>query len=221
MDIVTFLERSEFFQGISSRSRELLADICIPKQIKKKEVLFHEGDKGFAFYLLGSGAVGLYKNTSDGREMVIKVIGPGEPFAEVVLFERNQYPVTATVMKPGLLFTIPKHQFYCLLDKPDFRNDFISMLMRKQRYLADRIRFLTMHDVEERFFMYIRDHYGLKESVVPALSKKDMAAAIGATPETYSRLLARLSQEGKLEVEGKTIRLEEGFWEEFQRRMEL
>lgn len=220
MDTVTFLERSEFFQGISAQSRELLADICIPKQIRKKEVLFHEGDKGFAFYFLASGAVGLYKNTPDGREVVIKVISPGEPFGEVVLFERSEYPVTAAVMKPGLLFVIPKHQFNCLLDKPDFRNDFIAMLMRKQRYLADRIRFLTMHDVEERFFMYIRDHYGPREKVVPIISKKDMAAAIGATPETYSRLLARLTHEGKLHIEGKTLVLEEGFWEAFHKKME-
>lgn len=199
----------------------MLADICIPKQVSKKEILFHEGDRGFAFYLCASGAVGLSKGTPDGREVIIKVIGPGEPFAEVILFEQDSYPVTAVALKPGTLFVIPKHQFYCLLDKQDFRNDFMAMLMRKQRYLADRIRFLTMHDVEDRFFLYIRDHYGAREKVVPTLSKKDLAAAIGATPETYSRLIARLSQEGKLTVEGKTIRLEEGFWESFEKEKEL
>ncbi|KMQ49743.1 hypothetical protein CHISP_3341 [Chitinispirillum alkaliphilum] len=212
MDKVAILERSDFFQGVSSKSRESLAEICIPKKIEKKQTLFDEGDKGFSFYLLVSGAVGLYKNTPDGREIVIKVIKPGEPFAEVVLFEQDKYPVTAVVLKAGTLFIIPKHQFCCLLERADFRNDFISMLMRKQRYLADRIRFLTMHDVEDRLFMYILEHHGENQKVITALSKKDMAAAIGATPETYSRLLNRLSKEGKIKAEGTTLYIEEDFW---------
>jgi CRP-like cAMP-binding protein len=39
------------------------------------------------------------------------------------------------------------------------------------------------------------------------LSKKDFAAAIGTTPETLSRLILRLKKEGRIEWEGKTIRV--------------
>jgi CRP-like cAMP-binding protein len=212
MDIFAYFERSDFFSGVGSKSKELLAAICIPKKAAKKEVLFHEMDKGHALYLLASGAVSLIKNSPDGREIVIKVIRPGELFGEVILFERDLYPVTAIAKVPSLLFRIPKNRFYGLLSREDFRNDFISVLMKKQRYLADRIRYLTTYDVEDRFFLFIREHYGTGERVVPALSKKDTAAAIGTTPETYSRLLARLSREGKISLEGRTIRLRGDFW---------
>ncbi|MDG5814442.1 Crp/Fnr family transcriptional regulator [Chitinispirillales bacterium ANBcel5] len=220
MDIYAFIDRSAFFQGVSKSSKEQLADICIPKKIVKKEVLFREGDKGYGFYLLASGSVGLYKSTPDGREIVIKIIQPGEPFAEVVLFEQDTYPVTATTLMDGVLFIIPKQQFYLLLEKKDFRNDFIAMLMRKQRYLAERIRFLTMHDVEERFFMFIEEHYGMKNRIAVGMSKKSLAAAIGATPETYSRLLARLNKEGKIQLEGPQITIVEGFWDKWRKRNE-
>ena len=213
MDIIAMLDRSEYFSSISDKSRQLLAQICIPRHVSKKEVLFHEGDKGFSFYLLVSGIVGLYKNTPDGREVVIKVVKKSETFGEVILFEQDFYPVTAVVLKAGLIFALPKHQFYCLLERKDFRNEFITLLMRKQRYLADRIRFLTMHDVEERLFLYILENFGKNEKVVTALSKKDMAAAIGTTPETYSRLLNRLSKEGKMKKEGGTLHIRQEFWE--------
>ncbi|MCU0609603.1 MAG: Crp/Fnr family transcriptional regulator [Chitinispirillaceae bacterium] len=205
MDILSFLDRSDFLKDASTKSRQLLADICVPKKIEKKETLFCEGERGTAFFLLGSGAIGLNKGMTDGREVVIRVIKPGELFAEVVLFEMDCFPVTAVAMKPSLVFSIPKTKFSRLLDDPDFRKDFIVMLMAKQRYLADRIRFLTMHDVEDRFFLFIKQHFGEHEQIVPALSKKDIAAAIGTTPETYSRLITRLTSEGKVRVSGKSL----------------
>ncbi len=210
MNIKAYLDNTEFFAGISEKGRECLADICIPKNLDKKETLFHEGDKGHAFYLVGGGAIGLYKGMEDGRDVVIKMVGRGEIFAEVVLFEKNSYPVTAVALQPSLVFILPRVQFISLLADEQFRNDFMKMLMSKQRYLADRIKYLTMHDVEERFFLFLKEHYSAARAVKLSYSKKDIAAAIGTTPETYSRLVARLVGEGKIVVEGKTVKLMEG-----------
>ena len=207
MNIKAYIDNTEFFSGISEKNRELLASICIPKNLEKKQTLFHEGDTGNAFFLVGGGTIGLYKGTDDGRDVVIKMVGRGEIFAEVVLFEQNSYPVTAVALKPSLVFIIPKIQFTCLLADERFRNDFMKMLMRKQRYLAERIKYLTMHDVEERFFLFLREHYGASRTVTFSFSKKDIAAAIGITPETYSRLIARLVKEGKIAVEGRAIEI--------------
>lgn len=205
MNIEAFIERSDFFRGANKASRQLLADICIPKNISKNGTLFHEGEEGESFYILASGAVGLYKGVDDGREVVIKIVKPVEPFAEVILFERTTYPVTAIAIKDSLLFIIPRKQFLLLLDNSDFRNDFITILMMKQRYLADRIKFLTVHDVEERFFIFLREHFGSEKNIQLNLSKKDIAAAIGSTPETYSRLLTRLQKDGRIVIDGKTL----------------
>jgi CRP-like cAMP-binding protein len=214
MHIVDLLDDSEFFQGVGRRSKELLSGICIAKNAAKKEMLFSEGERGHALYLLASGAVSLYKITADGKEVVIKVVRPGELFAEVILFEQDRYPVSAVAVNASRLFLLPKRRFYALLENVEFRNDFIGMLMKKQRYLAERIRYLTTNDVEDRFFIFIREQYGTHTTIVPTLSKKDMAAAIGTTPETYSRMLARLSGEGRISLHGKVIHLREGFWQE-------
>jgi CRP/FNR family transcriptional regulator len=205
LDILSFIDRSEYFQGVSLKNKEILAEICVPKHLNKKEVIFTEGEKGTAFYFLASGAVGLYKGTNEGKEIVIKIVQPGEPFAEVILFERDTFPVTAVAINPSLVFFIPKFRFYSLLNVENFRNDFISMLMRKQRYLIDKIRHLTLHDVEDRFFLFLEEHFGDKKQIDVTLSKKDIAAAIGTTPETYSRLLARLIEEQKIKVDGRIL----------------
>ena len=94
-----------------------------------------------------------------------------------------------------------------------FRRDFIGMLMRKQRYLTERILFLTASDVEERFFLFLEQQYGHRERYTIALSKRDFAAAIGTIPETFSRLLLRLREQGRIRWEGRTLTLPAGFWQ--------
>jgi CRP/FNR family transcriptional regulator len=216
MEILDILNNSEFFNGVSIKSKQALASICIKKTIRKNEQIFCEGDSGHSLYLLASGTVRIFKSTPDGRETVIKVVGAGEIFAEVILFEREVYPASAVALKPGILYAIPKRQFYELLSDKDFRNDFIRMLMKKQRYLADQLHALTAYDVEERFIRFLAEHYGKKDEYRILLTKKDIASTIGTIPETLSRLLNRMKREGKLLANAKIIKFKPGFWNERQ-----
>lgn len=212
MELDKLLLISDFFKDISSRNRAAVAAICIPKSTQKGEVLFTEGQKGHSVFLLASGNVQLSKFTPDGREAVIKILKPGEIFGEVILFEKENYPVNATSLREGLVYLLPRRQFSCLLEEEGFRNDFVAMLMRKQRYLAEQILYLTAFDVEERFYRFLRDHYGEKDEYHILLSKKDVAAAIGTIPETFSRLLLRLKKDAGLRWEGDILEFKKGFW---------
>ena len=84
--------------------------------------------------------------------------------------------------------------------------DFFSNLMAKMRYLAEQVQYLTSYDVETRFFRFLKERSGNEEEIRINLSKKDVAAAVGTTPETLSRLLSRLKDEKKLIWEGNKIR---------------
>lgn len=214
MEIVKLLSEASFFQGISNSSIKDLAAICIPKSLSRGEILFLEGQEGHSFFLLASGSVQLYKTAADGREIVIKLIQPGEIFAEVVLFEEKCYPVSAISLSGSQVLRLSRVQIQCLLARESFRNDFISMLMNKQRYLANRILELSVHDVEERFFSFLRRQYGEQEEYRITLSKKDIAGAIGTIPETFSRLLLRLKKAGEINWAGGVLKLRPGFWED-------
>jgi CRP/FNR family transcriptional regulator len=212
MDVHGLLAESEFFRGISPPSLRSLAAACIPKRVSRREVLFHEGQEGDSLYILAAGAVQLFKTAEDGREVVIRTLKPGEIFGEVVLFETNRYPVSAAVLADGVVLRLTRLQADCLLAVDGFRKDFIAMLMRKQRYLAERILYLSTRDVEDRFFDFLAEQYGRREVYRIPLAKKDVAAAIGTIPETFSRLLLRLKEEGRGSWEGERLELAPGFW---------
>ena len=213
MDIKKLLQQSEFFKGTSESSIQELSKIAFPKNLKKRDILFMEGQKGHSVYLLAKGNIQLSKNSINGKEVVIKIIAPGEIFGEVIMFEKNSYPVNAIAVQDSIVYLLPKHQISCLFENDSFRNDFIRMLMKKQRYLAERILYLSAYDVEERLFKFLVEHYGKKEKYMIDFTKKDVAAAIGAMPETMSRVLLRLKERETLDWKNKTIILKNGFWE--------
>ena len=215
MTIQSLLQQSVFFQGLSRAAYLELENIAIEKTIKKKQFLFSEGDDGHSMFLCAEGKIQVFKTSEDGREIVIKVLKPGEIFAEVVLFESPRYPASALALSDSRIYLFPKHQVLCLLEREDFRSDFIRMLMLKQRYLVDQIKYLTTHDVEDRFFHFLKEQFGTLTLIDPNMSKKDIATAIGTTPETLSRLLLRLKKEGKVDWQDK-INVDKSAWDRFK-----
>ena len=213
MDAYAILSSAEFFRGISERSLRALAGACIAKRVEKRRILFQEGQEGDSLYILAEGAVQLYKSAEDGREVVLRTLKAGEVFGEVVLFEAGRYPASAVALAPSLLLRLTRLQMECLLAGEQFRYDFIAMLMRKQRILAERILQLSTRGVEDRFFDFLAEQYGRRESYRMPLSKKDVAAAIGTIPETLSRLLLQLKEEGTGSWEGELLTLAPGFWQ--------
>ena len=157
MDLVKIIQNTDFFHEIGDKHIKSLASISIPKKVKKKQTLFLEEQHGHAMFLLVYGTIQLHKSAQDGRDIVIRIIRPGEIFAEVVLFEQGNYPVSALALEDSLVLMLPRRQIHCLLVEEHFRNAFISMLMRQQRHLTQRILNLTLHDVEERFFLFIKE----------------------------------------------------------------
>jgi CRP/FNR family transcriptional regulator len=212
MDVLSLVEQSEFFRSISPASRRAIAAICVPRMLRKREMLFMEGETGHSMFLMAQGAVQLFKTSPEGKEVVIKLVRAGEIFGEVVLFEQDRFPVSACALTAAQVFLLPKKQFDCLLEQEGFRRDFVAMLLAKQRYLADQIFRLSALDVEQRFFHFLRDQYGEREEYRIDVTKRDVAAAIDALPETLSRLLLKLRDDGTVQWDGENLRVRKGFW---------
>lgn len=214
-DPYELIRTAKFFSGLSEAACKRLAELSRRRTVARRDLLFMEGAEGKAVYLLTSGSIQLVKTNLDGRETVIKTVKEGELFAEVILFEKPRYPVTALACTEAEVIELPRAGFLKLLDEQDFRNEFMAMLMHKQRYLAERIQQLTSMDVEARFVEFLREHYGEVRRITPGLPKKDIASAIGATPETFSRLLQKMEKRGGFTWKGKSIEVTSGFWERF------
>ena len=214
MDVSRSLNNFRFFDGISKSGKMALAGRCIPVERPKHTVLFREGEFGDAMFLLARGRISLHKISQEGVETVIEVLKSGDAFAEVILFEQRFYPVTAVALTDILIFVLQRRDLLALLGEETFRNDFIAMLLGKQRYLVNRIHQLTSRDVEQRLKAFLLEQYGKGERISAEINKKHIAAAIGATPETLSRLLQDLGRRKLLTWKQGVIEIAPEFWEE-------
>ena len=210
MNLTAILGNVSMFRGLEESSLAALAREARSVDVRKGARLFADGEPGRALFLLLDGGIQLLKTSESGQDVVVKTVSPGELFGEVVLFERDRYPVTAVAVATSRLVRIPVESLHKLLEDGRFRSDFLRVMMGRLRYLAERILYLTAYDVETRLRLFLEQHYGQREEYRLTLSNKALAAAIGTTPETLSRLKERLVSSRALEWEGRVIRMGNG-----------
>lgn len=208
------LAKADYFRQLPPDYLTRLASICWLKKLKKRELLFSEGQEGFGFFLLLKGAIKVFRTSEAGKEVVIRLIKPGEVFGEVILFEEKIYPANARAIQDSTVLIIPKKQIYELLEKKPFRHAFIGMLFKKLHYLNQRLFMLTLQNVPERFFSFLITQYGKRDQYVINISKKEIAETLGIKPETFSRLLAELQRQEKIAWHKKQLMV---YWERIEK----
>jgi CRP/FNR family transcriptional regulator len=210
--IELFLKR--FFGRTGDDLFDLIDGISVMQKRGKKEVLFLEGEEGSAVHFLASGRVKLYRANEEGKEAVIRFVQPGEFFAEILLELRNRYPVNAVALEDCELLLIDVHRLFEKIQKtPGLAMALIGALSHRISYLLNRVEQLAIADVQERFIRYLRalDQTHRTGMVFLPAPKREIALLLGTTPETFSRLLKKLSEEKLIRVSGKTIQLLAGF----------
>ena len=190
------LSRSAIFGGLPADIIGMLEKRGRVENCGRDELIFLEGEKGDRFFFLIEGLVRIYKTADNDREVVLRHIRPGEMFGEVILFDSEVYPVNAVAQRDSVIFSLKRSAFMELFGDELFMKYFVANLFKKMRYLTERVAFLNAYDVEERFFLFIEDHYGISPEIEVDLSKAEIAEAIGTIPETISRMITRLRTRG-------------------------
>lgn len=179
-------------------------------QKERKQIFFFEEQEGENVYFLTSGMVKLYKTNEEGKEAIIHFVRSGELFAEILLYLRNKYPVTAVATENSTALVInSKKLFEIIKQKPEISMKLIGTLAQRIKYFVNMVENLTLADAQKRFLNYLKNLSAKKNSstfTLPA-SKADVALLLGVAPETFSRLLKKMSDDGILKVDGKDITL--------------
>lgn len=205
MDYKGIISRIPLFENLTDDNLEKVSTICKIKSYGKHKDVFFQGEEGKEVFILNQGAVKLYTITDEGKEVIIKVVKPGEMFGEVILFESEKYPVNATTLKNSQIISFSKSSFKKILEDESFRDAFIGHIMKKMRYLIKQVHSVSSLEVIDRLFLFFREHHGEKKRFNIGLSKKDVAMAIGTTSETLSRTIKKLAACGAMKWEGKEV----------------
>ncbi|MDK2792506.1 MAG: hypothetical protein PWQ25_1369 [Deferribacteres bacterium] len=199
-----------FLGNVDEDTLNLLKNISTLVKKDKKETFFLEDQEGENIYFLASGLVKLYKTNDEGKEAIIHFVKPGELFAEILLYLRNRYPVTAEAVENCTALSInSKKLFQLIRENPDISMKLIGMMAQRIKYFLNMIENLTLSDARNRLLRYLRvlADKNKDNTITLPVNKGDIAILLGIAPETFSRLLKKLSEERIIRVEGKQIEL--------------
>ena len=211
MGIIQDIAAIPLFQGLPDKHLEDLAMIVVDQVFQRGQVIFSEGDDGNGFFVAVTGRVKIYKMSPDGKEQILHIFEPGEPFGEVPVFTGQQFPANAEAMQESRLYFFPRDSFIRLIRKnPSLALNMLAILSKRLRRFTMLVEDLSLKEVPGRLAAYLLYLSELGEGTTDlelSITKGQLASLLGTIPETLSRILGKMSGQGLIETEGPKIKI--------------
>lgn len=207
---VWYLERNRLFRGVPLAEIEKMAHLFHEQDYKAKEVIFAEGDLGDAIYLLKTGHVRLYRITEDGKEISLAILGPGDVFGELALFEEAQRQTFAEALDAAHICASSVDDFTRLMGhKPQFTMMVAREVARRRTDVETRFAGMAYGSVRGRLLQALRRLAEEHGAVQPdggvriniRLSHQELANLIGTSREACTIALGTLQKGGLLRLD--------------------
>jgi len=182
-------------------------------KIAKGSVLFAEGDEGDHLYVIVEGKLKLGTSSGDGRENLLSILGPGEMFGELSLFDPGPRTSTATAVTDARLLSLGQEKLIpWLAENPQVALQLLARLTQRLRRTNEAVGDLVFSDVPGRVAKALIDlgeRFGKQTDeglfVHHDLTQEELAQLVGASRETVNKALADFAGRGWLKLDGRAV----------------
>ena len=182
-------------------------------KISKGSILFAEGDEGDHLYVIVEGKIKLGTSSGDGRENLLSILGPGEMFGELSLFDRNPRTSTATAVTDAKLLSLGQTKLIpWLTENPRVSLNLLASLAQRLRRTNEAVGDLVFSDVPGRVAKALIDlgeRFGKQTDegllVNHDLTQEELAQLVGASRETVNKALADFAGRNWLKLDGRAV----------------
>ncbi len=208
-DTEGLLRSCALFSRLTSEDRRKVAEISMVREYAKGDRLFSEGDPSDLIYTIVSGRVKVVKAIPGGKELIIEILGPGDPLGAIAAYEARPYPASAIALEEAICVASKRAAFMTLLETcPSLVRGMLGGFSLRIIELGKRLGEITGSRVEARFaqlFLKLAERLGKPRGgglFVPlVLSRQDLADLAGTTMETAIRIMSRWGKEGVVTTE--------------------
>lgn len=205
------LSQIPLFEGLSDDQLQDLSSIAITKTFKRGAVIFSENDPGAGFYVVSDGKIKIFKISGEGKEQILHIFGPGEPFGEAPVFEGRRFPAHAMALEDSQALYFPRVAFVDLVKRnPSLALSMLAVLSRRLRRFAALVEDLSLKEVPTRLaahLIYLSDNSPGEDELSLDISKNQLAGLLGTIPETLSRILTKMAKKGLIQIHGPKIKI--------------
>jgi CRP-like cAMP-binding protein len=177
--------------------------------LSRGEILFHRGDHAPGFYILTGGQIKLGFSSAQGAEKIIDIVTPGKSFGEAITFLDRQAPVTAQAIQHSKLILIPRKALFTILQEdPGVACSMLASLSARMHHLVNSIESISLLSGAQRLIGYLLQLNSLSpeaSTLTLGSTKANIASLLNISPETLSRIMHKLTEDGLIAVNGKEI----------------
>jgi len=206
------LRRAPLLAAVDEESAKAIIAGMRAVELSRGDRLFHEGDPGDALYVIETGKIKLARRAADGRENLLAILGPGEMFGELSLFDPGPRVATAVAVSNARVHSLTRDDFVPLLDQPRVALSLLAALGRRLRRTNEALADLVFSDVPGRVAKALLDlssRFGrpVEDGVLVAheLTQEELAQLVGASRETVNKALADFAGRGWLRLEARAV----------------
>ena len=207
------LRQAPLFSGLDDEAAASLDASMTAIAIKRGEILFNEGDEGNQLYVVTDGKIKLGRTSPDGRENLLAILGPGQMFGELSLFDPGPRSATATAVTDCSMKALGHDALLPLVGQhPDVARALLHQLAARLRRTNEVVGDLVFSDVPGRVAKALLDlasRFGRRADdgihVNHDLTQEELAQLVGASRETVNKALADFAARGWLRLEPRSV----------------
>jgi CRP/FNR family transcriptional regulator, cyclic AMP receptor protein len=207
------LSRAPLFEALDDGASAALRSRVDEIALTRGKRLFDEGDEGDRLYVILDGKIKLTRAAPDGRENLLSVLGPGEMFGELSLFDPRPRTASATALTDTRLAALAHEALRpWLTGRPEVAMHLLRALAQRLRRTNDVMADLVFTDVPGRVaraLLDLADRFGQPRGesidVHHDLTQEELAQLVGASRETVNKALADFAGRGWLQVSAKSV----------------
>lgn len=207
------LRINPLFAALDPDGAAALRSSLVEIGITKGQALFREGEPGDQMYVILDGKVKLGQTSPDGRESLLAILGPGEMFGELSLFDPGLRASTATALTDAVVLGLSNEQLMpWLAGRPEVAAALLQALARRLRRTNEAMADLVFSDVPGRVakaLMDLGEKFGTVTTegllVTHDMTQEELAQLVGASRETVNKALADFTQRGWIRLESRQV----------------
>jgi CRP/FNR family transcriptional regulator len=203
------------FAALDETSGAMLEALMTKRSVARGHVVFREGDTGDRLFVVLDGKVKITRASADGRENLLAVLGTGEMFGELSLFDPGPRTASVSAITDSTLASLDHDDLRPLLsERPGVAVELLQALAQRLRRTNEAMADLVFTDVPGRVakaLLDLSDKFGVAEvegtRVRHDLTQEELAQLVGASRETVNKALSEFAHRGWLRIEGRSVLL--------------
>ena len=199
---------ADLFRSLSDDALRRVVEQASSTRLKRGDVLFEEGDASGELFVVDTGLIAIANRSADGKESVVALMGPGDVFGEMGLFDGGGRSAQGRALETSEVHAVPYEALRAeLQSEPQLLWSVVELLARRLRSMDEALADTVFLDVTGRTAKRLLELAGPADEFQLPVTQEELAGLVGASRERVNKALASFIRLGWIDQRERRYRI--------------